>query len=93
MAGQSFQEQMMSQRLYHIITLVCLSGILMSARAQTSRGYLSVSTDPSAQSVYVDSVLIGRTPVDAHILTVGHHHIRITHPHRADWYARDYFHV
>lgn len=80
----------MSQRLYHIITLVCLSGILMSAHAQTSRGYLSVSTDPSAQSVYVDSVLIGRTPVDAHILTVGHHHIRITHPHRADWYARDY---
>ena len=80
----------MSERCYHIFMFIFVSGCLASAHPQTPMGALSVSTEPSAQSVYLDSVLIGQTPIEAYALPAGKHHLRVTHPDRADWYARDY---
>lgn len=73
-----------------LLIVIGLCGYAVSARAQAPTGYLSVSSDPSAQPVYVDSVLIGQTPITSHALSAGRHRIRIEHPNRSDWYARDY---
>lgn len=53
-------------------------------------GTLTVTSEPSGLSVYVDEMPIGLTPVTQSPLLVGSHTVRIVHPHREDWDTRDW---
>jgi hypothetical protein len=56
--------------------------------AQDSTGVLIITSDPEGQPAFVDDAPVGYTPI-VHTLPVGPHRIRLPHPDRLDWAARD----
>ncbi|MBM3265553.1 MAG: PEGA domain-containing protein [candidate division Zixibacteria bacterium] len=61
-----------------------------TAVGQDDPGYLDLTSVPNGQPVYIDDAPAGPTALMRYPLAPGKHRIRIPHPNRTDWDARDW---
>ncbi|NQT26048.1 PEGA domain-containing protein [candidate division KSB1 bacterium] len=58
--------------------------------AQEETGMLSIHSEISGLTVWVDSIQIGQTPIDSLPLAPGLHTLRVKHPDPHSWMAKDW---
>ena len=78
------------------LTVLALCFLLTSfsaVQAQERYGALSITSSPVGQPVYVDDLMIGLTPLERYPILVGQRHLRVSHPDRSDWDARDWMSI
>jgi hypothetical protein len=76
-------------KTFHLI-LLALSWLVATGRAHPpadSLGALSVSSDPTGADVYLDSLYVGKTPIQGYALPEGSYRLKVYYPSVFAWDA------
>ncbi len=59
----------------------------LAAVCSAQNGWLTVESKPSGAAVYIDSMLVGTTPLQRHEVRTGKHDLRVVYPRATSWMA------